>query len=207
VARVTFTAAGCGVGNIVRTKTFNINGAAVKTSGVDFSAEYKYPNDVYGGSLKFGLDGTRTLEYKVADQKVEGITTTPAYDAVGKLNYLLSVSSLPKWKGNLYAEYTNGIHNIRWVVRYIDKLEDQRTSLFTASQGGQGVVTKGQHIDSWLTHELHYRVQLPYDTTLTASVVNVLDEDPPFARLDYSYDPFTANPLGRTYKVGVLKRF
>jgi iron complex outermembrane receptor protein len=207
VSRVTFTAAGCGVGNIVRTKTFNINGAAVKTSGVDFSAEYKWPDDLYGGNLKLGLDGAYTIEYKVADQMVEGVKVTPAFDAVGKLNYLLNVSSLPKWKGSAYAEYTNGPHNVRWVVRYIDSMQDQRTSLFNSSQNGQGIVTKGATIDSWITHEIHYRLLLPHDTTFSASIVNVFDEDPPYARLDYSYDPFTANPIGRVIKVGVLKKF
>jgi iron complex outermembrane recepter protein len=35
----------------------------------------------------------------------------------------------------------------------------------------------------------------------------VFDEDPPFARYDLSYDPYTANPLGRYFKIGVTKRF
>ena len=44
--------------------------------------------------------------------------------------------------------------------------------------------------------------------TLNASVENLTDEDPPLARLDLSYDPFTAsNAYGRTYKVGLRKRF
>jgi iron complex outermembrane receptor protein len=93
------------------------------------------------------------------------------------------------------------------VVRYIDSMQDQRTNLFNSSQNGQGIVTKGASIDSWITHEIHYRLLLPHDTTFSASIVNVFDEDPPYARLDYSYDPFTANPIGRVIKVGVLKKF
>lgn len=39
------------------------------------------------------------------------------------------------------------------------------------------------------------------------SVASCTDEDPGFARLDLNYDPFTANPLGRNFKVGIRKEF
>ena len=45
------------------------------------------------------------------------------------------------------------------------------------------------------------------ETDLTLSVLNLLDEEPGFAALDYNYDPFTANPLGRNFKVGIRKEF
>ena len=48
---------------------------------------------------------------------------------------------------------------------------------------------------------------LPWDMTLTASVENFTDQDPSLARLDLSYDPFTSSAFGRTYKVGLRKRF
>jgi len=39
------------------------------------------------------------------------------------------------------------------------------------------------------------------------TVENILDEDPPFARLDLNYDPFTASGLGRNWKVSLTKKF
>jgi iron complex outermembrane recepter protein len=39
------------------------------------------------------------------------------------------------------------------------------------------------------------------------SVTNLTDEDPPFARLDLNYDPFTHNGIGRTVKFSLTKRF
>jgi len=42
---------------------------------------------------------------------------------------------------------------------------------------------------------------------LIASVENLTDEDPPFVRLELAYDPFTANALGRVFKLGLTKRF
>jgi iron complex outermembrane receptor protein len=68
-------------------------------------------------------------------------------------------------------------------------------------------VTRGVDIGSFLTYDLVYRLTLPAQTTVTASVINLTDRDPPFARLDLSYDPFIANPLGRYFKLLVNKRF
>ena len=39
------------------------------------------------------------------------------------------------------------------------------------------------------------------------TVNNLFDKDPSFARLDLGYDPFTGNPIGRTYKVSATKKF
>ena len=50
-------------------------------------------------------------------------------------------------------------------------------------------------------------MQLPWEMALSASVENLTDEDPSFVRLDLSYDPFTSSALGRTYKLGLRKRF
>ena len=38
---------------------------------------------------------------------------------------------------------------------------------------------------------------------MSLSIVNIADEDPPEARGDLAYDPFTHNPFGRLIKVGV----
>jgi len=45
------------------------------------------------------------------------------------------------------------------------------------------------------------------NTTINLTVLNITDRDPSFARLDYSYDPFTGNPLGRQFKIGINQKF
>jgi iron complex outermembrane receptor protein len=42
---------------------------------------------------------------------------------------------------------------------------------------------------------------------VTLAITNIFDKDPSYARLDLGYDPFTGDPLGRTYKVGLRKKF
>ena len=68
-------------------------------------------------------------------------------------------------------------------------------------------VTAGKQIDSFTTVDLAWNVALPGDTTLSLAVLNLADRDPPFARLDQNFDPFTASPLGRVVKIGFSQQF
>jgi iron complex outermembrane receptor protein len=98
-------------------------------------------------------------------------------------------------------------------VNYIDDYVDQRTDIFSPSLANSvapnpaAAITVGKKIENTLFHDLYYLVDLPWDMTLSAGVENLTDEDPSFARLDLSYDPFTSSALGRTYKVGLRMRF
>jgi iron complex outermembrane receptor protein len=209
-ARFTFNGP-CAAANIGRVQTFYTNTAPVKTSGVDFLGEYDF-GDRFGGELSVGASATYVIEYKVAAQSLGGIVTQPAFEAVGFLNYQTTAYPLPQIKGSGYVEYERGDHNLRLTVNYMDEYEDQRTAPFAAgafrdTAGNPVTNPNGKVIDSFITADLSYRALLPYDVTLTATVDNITDEDPPFARLDLSYDPFTANALGRTFKLGLRKQF
>ena len=211
--RFTFTGGTCNTTNIERLRVNTVNGADVKTSGVDLLADYDF-GDVGFGEFRVGTSITYVIEYKTDATFVEGVLVAEPFDAVGQLNYQTTAYPLPQWKGNIYAEWEYGPHNLRWTIRYIDGYTDQRVDPFKAGayrlndlEGTPFTLTAGKEIDSFLTHDLTYRVFLPMDTTAVVSVENVLDEEPPFARLDLNYDPFTANGLGRTVKVNVTKRF
>ena len=200
-SRISFGGDGsCSAANINRIRHNFVNGPDVKTSGLDFSANYKQ-RDVFGGDMNFGVDLTYVLEYVVAETTIEGVVTAGETDYVGKMDYL-GYGSQPQWKGSAFAEYNRGEHNVRWTVRYVDNMIDTRgnTATFATNQNGR-------KIDAFITNDISYRVFLPWETTLTAAVINVFDQDPGFARLDLSYDPFTANPLGRYYKLGITKKF
>jgi iron complex outermembrane receptor protein len=199
LSRISFTGA-CSAGAINRIRINYVNGPDIKTSGLDFAANYRQ-RDVLGGDMNFGVDLTYVLEFVVAQNTIEGVVTAPETDYVGTMDYL-GYGSQPQWKAQAFAEYNRGEHNLRWTVRYVDDMIDTRG-------GGATFATNqnGRKIDAFVTNDVSYRVFLPWDTTLTAAVINVFDQDPSFARLDLSYDPFTANPLGRYYKLGVTKKF
>ncbi|MGE5567339.1 MAG: TonB-dependent receptor domain-containing protein, partial [Parcubacteria group bacterium] len=205
-ARFTFQGT-CSVANIARIKTVAVNGPAVKTSGIDLLADYD-AGEIFGGRVHLGTSVTYVREYKTDAFTVEGVVIQPPFDAVGQLNYQTSAYPLPQWKGSAYAEYSTGPHNIRWTVNYIDGYDDQRASIRAPNvNNGNQPITTGYSIDSFVTNDVTYRYLAPWDITAALTVENIFDEDPPFARLDLNYDPFTANGLGRNIKVSLTKKF
>lgn len=211
-SRFVFAGNNCAVANLQRIRTFYVNGPQVKTDGVDILATYD-AGEMWGGSMRFGATVTYVNKYDVGATEVEGVTVSPAFSGVNKLNYQTQIVPVPQWKAQLYAEYTSGAHNLRVQLNHIDSYTDQRTSPFapTVLQDATGAPVvksnEGRKIDAFTTVDVTYRLQAPWDTTVVVDVDNVFDEDPPFARLDLGYDPFTANPLGRTFKLSVTKRF
>jgi iron complex outermembrane receptor protein len=58
-----------------------------------------------------------------------------------------------------------------------------------------------------MNFDLIYRVELPAETSATLVVSNLFDEDPSFYRGIVPYNSAYGSPLGRTFKLGVTKRF
>ena len=175
-------------------------------------ADYRWDNAFMGGDLTVGGSATINDQYKVGATYIGGNLASPAFDAVGYLNYQTTAVPIPKWKAEGHADFTLGDHNLRWQVRYIDSYEDQRTAPFATgayrdTAGNPVTVAAGKTIKAQVTHDVTYRVFLPKQTTLTASVLNVFDTDPSFARLDLGYDPFTGNPLGRVFKINITHKY
>ncbi len=84
-------------------------------------------------------------------------------------------------------------------MNYVHRYKDQR---FEATPD-----IPGFRISSFTTVDLVYRLNLWERTDITLAGFNIFNEEPPFARLDFNYDPFTASPVGRQLKVGVSTRF
>jgi len=201
--RFTFQNGVCSIANLIRVQTNIINGPDQKISGVDLGVSYLF-EDVLGGNLLVGGDGTYTLEYERDAAIVEGVQIQPAADYAGTRGASgIGAGTLPELRGSVYIDFsTNWLaaQGVRITSRYIDGVTDVRAGLGAISP-------RGVEVGSFLTHDLVYRLSLPSETTLTASVINIADRDPPFARLELSYDPFIANPLGRYYKLLLNKKF
>ena len=141
---------------------------------------------------------------------VEGIAVQPAFDAAGKLNYQTTAYPIPRWKGQAWLQGLFGDHLLRLQANHVGGYDDQRgAAVFGPNLDvlAGGSVTEGQHIDSFTTLDAIWRWDVRQGTTVSLALENLLDEDPPFARLDQNYDPFTASPLGFTAKFGVSQAF
>ncbi len=144
----------CATGNIQRLDINVINGPDVKTDGIDVSAQFGW--DMAGGTATLGLNATYVLKYDIDAPFVDGQQVSPAFDAAGKLNYQTVAYPLPKLKGNVFAEYANGPHNIRYVMNYIDDYEDQRQDIIAPSFAN--TLTRGPRPDPDRHDDRQHRV-------------------------------------------------
>jgi iron complex outermembrane receptor protein len=170
-----------------------INGADIKTSGVDLVANYTF-DDVGGGSLTLGFEGTYALEYEADDfTTIDGFTLRPGGDFIGKLNDGTPFLPKPEFKATYSAKWGNEAHRVTYQGLYVDSYVDDIPANARLAT-----------IDSHLTHDIHYINNMFDQWTLSLSVVNATDEDPPAASLDLNYDGYTHNAFGRMIKLGVV---
>ncbi len=200
----------CGPG-VVAVNLQAINGPGVKTSGVDVDLSYEWP-DVYGGDLTASALVTYVDKYSVGALQI-GNVTIPAFEAVGFFNSGQIAYPIPQWKGTIALNYAIAPFNVRYQFRFIDSYIDQRAALFRFNPiyvtpgNSSGLNTRGQRIGAQALHDLTVVWDGPRETKFTLSINNLFDAHPPFARTDLNYDALTADPLGRTVKVGVQKTF
>ena len=213
---------GVTIGNdIQRVRADTTNGPAIRTDGIDVEVNYRF-DELAGGSLDVGANVSYVLHYKQATFLFGGVTVSTAYEAAGFTNYDRLPGTIPDWRGQFYADYTRGKQNLRWTINYVDGAVDNRGPTVTQSGPTTNcnvvnalagtatncvLTTRGLTLNKFISHDFTYRIVLNDDLVLTASMLNALDRDPSSARLQYSYDPFIGNPLGRTFKVGVKKTF
>ena len=169
-------------GTVARVNTQYVNTDEIRTSGLDFSARGEFQTDV--GRFLPSLKATHIIEYDITrpgGQKIDG---------AGYLNFANIGSPMPEWRGTLNLAWQRGNHQANLVVNYTHDYRFRRANAI-------------DRIDSFTTLDLQYRLALgglfgpDAETSLTAGVLNVTDEDPPHVDIGGGYDPRTADPRGR----------
>lgn len=211
-ARFTFAGA-CGAANVARLRSFTINGPETKTSGLEVRAQYDWDGWL-DGRWAIGGEATYLIEYKrgVTDLLGTNIGISPAEDRAGLSDLVNEFFSYSKLRANSFAAYSRGPISVRWQTRYAEGTSPAFGSpLFVtvpnaSATGGRDLVPVGKSKDFW-QHDLIVRWEAPWDMSVTASVQNLLDENPPYVPSQYNYDYTNGNPLGRVFELGVKKRF
>ncbi len=174
-----------------------INGQDIDTSGIDLSLKYDFA-EAFGGSFSLGFDGTYLLEYERADQlDISGtVTLAQGGDLAGFLNYNQgpSFTSKPEIQASASLTFENDDHYAGLILRHVGSYDDT---------GAPADLAHLATIDSQTTFDGHYVFGGLEGWKMSLSIVNIADEDPPEARGDLAYDPFTHNAFGRTIKLGV----
>ena len=202
----------CTATNIARVETNWVNGGGVDLRGLDFIGTWQHTTD-NGTDVGIGATLSYVLQSEVGDEIVEGVLVQPGFDGAGQLNFQTTAYPVPEWKGRVFVEIGRDWWDARLTANYIDSYVDQRSlnnsGPFRPREDivGNPTLMQGATVDQQVTFDLNVRLMLPWDTTVSGTVLNLTDEDPSFARLDYNYDPFTGNPLGRVFRLGISKEF
>jgi iron complex outermembrane receptor protein len=174
-----------------------INGEDIDTSGIDLSLKYDFA-EAFDGTFDLAFDGTYLLEYDRADQlDISGtITLAQGGDLAGFLNYNKgpSFTSKPEIQASASLTFENDVHYAGLIVRHVGSYDDS---------GAPDDLAHLATIDRHTTFDGHYVFAGLENWRMSLSIVNIADEDPPEARGDLSYDPFTHNAFGRMIKLGV----
>jgi iron complex outermembrane recepter protein len=195
--------------DIARVRTDWVNGPGIKTSGIDLSFDYK--TDFAGGKLNIGAQGSFVLNFKFDDFIFRGVLVQSGYQARGYTNYFRDPLTVSPFRGTGWINYNIDGLNVRYQVRYIAGVKDDRCiGLVNCASTSFGPTNFGAKVNSFTQHDIHLQYDLPFEgvkTQLQFSIENFTDADPPASRLEPSYDPFIGNPFGRVFRFGARVQF
>jgi len=210
--RMSFANDVCSAANLLRVSRYNLNGPDTETSGFDVRLQYDF-DEMFGGAVTIGAEGTYLEKYERGEfslLKNGNIVIAPAEDRAGRHDLITEFFSYPRIRGNAFLAYSMGPVTVRWQTRYTEGTEAAfGTSTSEWVPNGAGGYTRELigKLDDYIQHDLIVRAQLPWDTIVTGSVQNLLDEDPVDAPSQFNYDYTNGNPLGRVFEVALKKKF
>jgi iron complex outermembrane recepter protein len=170
------------------------NMSAVKTSGLDISAQYGF--GVAGGRVQLNLVAT------YIDELVQRISTdADPFDSVD------TFFNPPDWRLRGSLGWQRQAWTANLFVNYSDSYTDNRSTIFVPVSSNTTLDVNvgydfGERFDSgWLS-----------GFTLRASAQNLFDKGPPRTAIvtsvrDMGFDPTNANPMGRLLAVEFMKNW
>jgi iron complex outermembrane receptor protein len=214
-ARFTFIGGVCAPANYLGLKSFIVNGPDTDTDGIDFSASYGFDDFLISGSnWDVGVAGSYLLSYDKGPFKLLGASSVVFQNAAklaGTHNFN-EFNVYSKLRLNSYVNYQSGPLGLRWQMTYHEGTEGAvGTSLFRqipdqTQPSGARLLLIGK-LDPEIRHDFIASYETGWGSTLSLSVLNVLDSDPPFAPSILGFDVTKADPLGRVVKLNLRHSF
>ncbi len=186
----------CAASALQRVQLDLVNWPGLKTTGID--THFATRTQAGAGLLSISWDSTYTLGYETKALMLEGsgVELYAAQETAGYLNFAHPISvPIPRWKSRWSTTYTRNLQTLATYVSYISSYEDRGTTTVPV-------------IDPFLTWDASFLWRFPGSgIDLTFYVLNITDEEPPWANVEQAYDGFTHDPKGRRFKVGLTYRF
>ena len=197
----------CAASALERVQVDIINWPGVKTSGFDLHLGHR--TVAGGGELSLSLDGTYTLEYRTKGLMLGDLELQKAEDAAGYLNFGNPIAtSLPRMKGRASVGYQCETYNLVSYLNYISSYEDRGSM---DNPGEDKIDDRVEElfgtIDSFVTWDMSFLLNLSEGVKIALSGVNLLDAKPPLVNIEQGYDGFTHDPKGRQLKMAVTYGF
>ncbi|WP_324831657.1 TonB-dependent receptor [Pseudomonas saxonica] len=168
-------------GSLAYVQTGLANLGAVKTSGVDVSMDYKFPNTPYG-QFGLGLQGTYVSRYDY--QTTIGGSYTDRADAFE------GTGVISRWKHVLSGTWNLGAYRASLVNRFTSGYDDYDTETHS-------------RVASYTLWDISGGYTFDKTVDLDVGIKNMFDRNPPFTNQTYNfqtrYDPRYADPMGRTF--------
>lgn len=169
-----------------------INASSVKTYGYDLDLSYGFDNALG--------DFTITSTWTYVDHY--WLKTTQDRDRVegaGSANQTNFARSMPRLRGNTSLRWQKGIHSAAVYWRYVSSYDNDRPFF-------QGRIGRQQ------TYDAQYNLTLDGvmgdgTATISLGVINLLDEEPPKAKMLLGYDSKVHDPRGRMWYVDLKYAF
>jgi iron complex outermembrane receptor protein len=184
-----------------------INLGEVFTSGVDLDVRYKR-------STPYGRFGTRLAatyvdEYEINGEEVAGTNFAWQYS---------NTSAIPRWRGQWSFDWEQGPWVAQFAINYIHSYWRTYGTTNAPSYFVPGSVngipqtgTLNRKSPSYTTLDLYGRYMVTPALGVSASIVNILDEEPiydPSFSTTYFYDRQAGYDIrGRTFRIGVDYKF
>ncbi|WAH61484.1 TonB-dependent receptor [Pseudomonas silvicola] len=166
----------------------------VKTSGIDVSLDYRFPDSPYG-QFGLGLQGTYVTRYDYQEQ-IGG----PFIDKVGDFRGgdFSSAGAVARWRQSLTLSWNQGPYGASLVNRFTSGYHDSDPDTHHSVAS----------YNVWdLAGTYHWRKSVDF----TAGVQNLFDREPPFSNQTYTfqsgYDPKYADPYGRVLFTKIAYNF
>ena len=185
-----------GICQVEAVRTRMINGPTIRTSGLDFNVGGHHA--LQQGTFSWELGGTYLLEYDIDAMRFRGIQLRNRIEAAGYYNDPsdFDIPPLPRLKGHGFANYASGDYTLGVYLNYISAYDDERNT------------NHYRDIDSFVTLDMNLRWRPPAgNTTLTFTVYNIVDEDPPTVDWEAAHDNLTHDAKGRRFKLGFKYAF
>lgn len=180
-----------------------LNLGQFETTGVDVQVDWSFD---FADTALSRAPGSMSLNVALGytDQfKIQNLPGAAVYDYAGTIGTGVESTAgtaHPKWKSVTSANYTWGPASlgVRW--RWIEAMENSARVVSPTS------TSRG--VKAYNAFDLNGRVELPWDASLRFGVNNLLDKAPPqVGDTEGNYDPQNYDVLGRSYYVGLRKRF